>query len=167
MNSENAMKITSEQLRALQENEVRKAKPHHPSGEFSELFTRQLDAGQSTGVVIPENAPATLQGAAAIPFGGIPDASGSSSHSAREQAAFLMDGMFTTAEQYAEQLARGASPDLKGAYGLLQNLNGQIEGFRKQYPDAGETMPELASLLNEIDVLATTETFKMNRGDYL
>ena len=79
----------------------------------------------------------------------------------------LMDGMFATIEQYAGQLAQGATPDLKSAYGLLRDLDGQIDGFKSRYPTAGQDMPELAAMLNELDVLAATEKFKLNRGDYL
>ena len=159
------MKISNEQLRIMQEAELRKAQQQGKlGGEFGEIFARQLEqakaaaspAGASpmsvkpTAQLHPVEQAATVQGLL-------------SSH----EAATRMDGMFTSFERYAEQIARGETGSLREAYALLQEVSGQIAGFRAAFPDAESAMPGLAGLLNELDVLMTTETFKFNRGDYL
>ena len=162
----NAMKITNEQLRIMQDNELRKAQQQgKPSGEFGELLALQMEKGQAQESVSPLGSsplssqvivPLSEEGAAAS--GGV---------SSSGDAASKMDGMFTSFERYAEQLAQGNTGNLREAYNLLQDVSGQIAGFKAEYPNAGEEMPEMAAMLNELDVLTTTETFKFNRGDYL
>ncbi|MDL2216562.1 hypothetical protein LJB81_02370, partial [Desulfovibrio sp. OttesenSCG-928-M14] len=56
--------------------------------------------------------------------------------------------------------------DLRQAYGLLQSMGQQVTDFKARFPNAAQEQPELAAMLNEVDVLFTTETFKFNRGDY-
>ena len=161
------MKITSEQLRALQEREAKRTKGPQSGDGFTEVLTRQLDESGQSAPVMPENAPVVTQGLATISLSGTTEKTGSSAASHSEEAANQMDGMVTTFEQYASQMARNEGADLREAYSLLENMSGQIAGFKSRFPNAGEEMPELAAMLNEIDVLATTETFKFNRGDYL
>ena len=161
------MKITSEQLRALQELEAKKSTTSKAGGDFSELLTRQLDERGQSAPVMPEKATASVQGLATISLSGMAQSAESSAQLHSEEAATQMDGMVTTFERYANQMARNEGADLREAYALLESMSGQIAGFKSQFPNAGEEMPELASMLNELDVLATTETFKFNRGDYL
>jgi hypothetical protein len=40
-----------------------------------------------------------------------------------------------------------------------------ISGFKERFP--GESAGTARELIDELDVLAVTETFKFNRGDYL
>lgn len=161
------MKITSEQLRALQELEAKRTALPKTGGDFSELLTRQLEQNGQSAPVMPEKAPAPTQGLATISLSGMAQSAESSAPIHSEEAANQMDGMVTTFERYANQMARNENADLREAYALLESMNGQIAGFKSQFPNAGEEMPELAAMLNELDVLATTETFKFNRGDYL
>lgn len=157
------MKISTEQLRALQEIEVNKAKEHKASGDFGELLTRQLDAGQQPAALEHAAAP---QPAVLLPLSGVTEDSALSS-APFEEAATMMDGMFNTLEQYAGQLAQAENPDMRAAYATLENMRGQIADFKSRYPNAAEEQPGLAAMVNELDVLATTEVFKFNRGDYL
>ena len=161
------MKITNEQLRIMQESELRKAQQQgKPSGEFGELLARHLDEGQAQSAVSPAGTSFTpVQNAVQLP--GAEQAAATTGSLSSNDAAIRMDGMFSSFERYAEQLAQGQTGSLREAYNLLQDVSGQIAGFKAEFPNAGEDMPEMTALLNELDVLTTTETFKFNRGDYL
>ena len=159
------MKIGTEQLHALQEKELRRARQPASSEGFGDLFTRQLETERSLAPAETEDL-ASSPLAKAISLGDLPDAPAATSASGSAEAALLMEGMFSTVEQYAGRLARGNTADLKSAYGLLQDLGGQIENFANRYPAAEKELPELSAMLNDLAVLTATETFKVNRGDY-
>ena len=159
------MKINNEQLRILQENEVRKAQQRDkPGGEFSDIFARRLEQAQSAA----SSAGASLMaGQPAAQLQGMNQAVASQGMRSSNEALTSMDGMFASFERYAERIAQGETGGLREAYNLLQDVSGRIAGFKSEFPNAGKDMPELAALLNELDVFTTTETFKFNRGDYL
>ena len=76
------------------------------------------------------------------------------------QAASLIDGF----EGYAHSLQTGATP--REAWAQLSGLTTPLRNLRQglgtlTVPNAG-----LESVVNELEVLAATETFKLNRGDY-
>lgn len=69
-------------------------------------------------------------------------------------------------DKYAAIL--GSSPAdsaLRDAYSLLEGIDDRIMELRNN-PSANSN-PALNGLLNELEVLSTTEKFKFNRGDYL
>jgi hypothetical protein len=155
------MKISNEQLRIMQESEAKKTQQQgKPTGEFGDILARQLGQSQPTAssaraVLMPMQLPEVEQ--AAVNQGML----------SFNEAATRVDGMFTSFERYAGQIAHGETGSLREAYNLLQDVSGQIAGFKAAFPNVRNDMPELATLLNELDVLTTTETFKFNRGDYL
>ena len=162
------MKITNEQLRALQEAEGRRLKTSKAGDEFGALFTRQLDAEQPQGSAALDNAAPLTSGLRSVPLAGIMDESAlSDSQSEEREAAGQMENMFGSLERYADELARNNKADLRRAYGMLEDMSNQIAGFKSRFPNAGAEQPELAAMVNELDVLVTAETFKFNRGDYL
>lgn len=162
------MKISNEQLRALQDAEARRVKTGKPSEEFGALFTRQLDAEQPQGAAALENGAALAPGLRPMPVSGLAeDSAQASTLTAAQEAAGKMESMFDTFESYAGELALNDKTNLRGAYALLENMNSQIAEFKTRFPNAGSEQPEVASMLNELDVLVTAETFKFNRGDYI
>lgn len=162
------MKIRNEQLRAIQEQEVQRPKVQKGAqqNDFTGLLARQLEADTQIPVSVPENSPAST-GAVSTPLTGILEDSAPTVSPLVAEAAVAMEGMFDDFDSYAHQLAGNESGSLKEAYSLLQNISGQIADFRQRFPNAVSEQPELASMINELDVLTTTETFKFNRGDYL
>ena len=159
------MKISNEQLRIMQESELRKAQQQGKlGGEFGDIFARQLE--QARAPASPTGHP-LMSVRTAAQLHPVEQAAAVQGLFSSNEAATRMDGMFTSFERYAEQIARSETGSLREAYGLLQEVSGQIAGFRAAFPDAEEAMPEMALLLNELNVLMTTETFKFNRGDYL
>lgn len=161
------MKITNEQIRAIQEKEATRTKRSKELGDFDELLARQLGNDQQASSVAPESAAAQIKGTASLPFADGVEESALSVPAFSEEAADLVEGMFNTFERYADQIARNDGGNLREAYSLLSSMGDQIAGFKTRFPNAGAEQPELAAMLNELDVLTTTETFKFNRGDYL
>lgn len=160
------MKISNEKLRAIQEQEAQRARTQKSSDDFTDILSRQLDAGQAMSADGVSQSPVSAQGVSVLPMTGM-QANGLDSNPADfEEATTRMESMFSTFEQYADTIGREGTGDLREAYSLLESMNSQIAGFKERFPDASAQQPQFASLLNEIDVLATTETFKFNRGDY-
>lgn len=162
------MKISNEQLRAIQEQEVQRSKGQKgvQQGDFTDLLARHLEADTQSPSAVTEKLSAPA-GGVSLPVTGILEDSATTAAPFLEEAANAMEGMFDTLDGYALQLAGSEPGNLKEAYSLLQNMNGQIADFKQRFPGAAEEQPELAAMVNELDVLATTETFKFNRGDYL
>lgn len=52
---------------------------------------------------------------------------------------------------------------LRDAWGLLEGIDSQVNQLR----NASARNPELDAILNELEILSTTEKFKFNRGDYI
>ncbi len=67
-------------------------------------------------------------------------------------------------DKYAEGLQGEALP--KEMWEMLNGVNGQIAGMRKDLSSLSKPHEGLESFVNDIEVLATTEAFKLNRGDY-
>lgn len=161
------MKITTEQLRALQEAESRRTKTSKAGGdEFGALLTRQLDAEQPQGAAGPENAAPLASSLRTVPLAGIMEESALSEATVEEAMVGQMETMFGSVERYAGELARNDRADLRRAYGLLEEVGGQMAEFKSRFPNASAEQPGLAAMVNELDTLVVTETFKFNRGDY-
>jgi hypothetical protein len=81
-----------------------------------------------------------------------------------QQASGLLDSM----NGYMNALsAHGAEGNLKAIYPLLEGLEHQVDILKQGAAPLGEKHAGLASLINELEVLTTTEKFKFNRGDYI
>jgi hypothetical protein len=80
-------------------------------------------------------------------------------------AASRIDGLLGQWESYAAALDGGA--DLRSVYGLLQDMTNGVKDLKASLPGFLESNSALGALVNELDVLSTTENIKFNRGDYL
>ena len=54
---------------------------------------------------------------------------------------------------------------LKSVYSLLETIGGKTEQLKGDLAQIGNN-PVLSGILNELEVMAATEKFKLNRGDY-
>ena len=60
----------------------------------------------------------------------------------------------------------GKNGSLRQAYALLQGIDGQVASLKENTAGLRGQNPGLETLVNNLEVLATTEKFKFNRGDY-
>lgn len=171
------MKIRNDQLQPLQESEVQRGKAQKGAKGFDDLFSRQLEANPAqaaSGTAISSGLsgaagslsihnPALLEMQAAL----APESLQSAGLGIVQDAANDMEGMLSTLDSYANELARDNKADMRGAYSMLESVSNKVNELKTRYPDMEKEQPELASLVKELDVLAMTETYKFNRGDYL
>jgi len=81
-----------------------------------------------------------------------------------QQASGLLDSM----NAYVNALsARGADGSLKAIYPLLEGMEQQMDALKQGAAPLETKHAEFAGLINELEVLTTTEKFKFNRGDYI
>ncbi|MFP4167454.1 MAG: hypothetical protein ACLFSY_01220 [Desulfonatronovibrionaceae bacterium] len=76
-----------------------------------------------------------------------------------------LDNILAKWEMYAEQLGSPQS-SLKEAYAGLEEISQAVEDMKAKV-DPDKHGPEVREMLNELDVMTTTEKMKFNRGDYL
>ncbi len=88
----------------------------------------------------------------------------SSTQDVIEQASATLDMW----ESYANQLQTpGTQGNLRQAHTLLEGIESQVSSLKVSSEEALKQNPELASLVNELEVMSVTERIKFNRGDYI
>ena len=86
----------------------------------------------------------------------------------------LLQSSFTAAsgtldlfDSYARTLASGTeSGNLRNAYSILENIDSQVSQLKTNASQMQQQNPGLNSLVNDLEIMATTERIKFNRGDY-
>lgn len=161
------MKVQNEQLQALQQQAEARSK-QRPQGVFDALLAEELGAPASGGQVVsgqpvgPANTLFALTGAAAAD-----GVSQTPETAALSAVAESIDSMLNGLDEYADSLASPGGPDLRKAYGILQDMDKNLAALREGAPDLATRHAGMASMVNEISVIARAETVKLNRGDYL
>ena len=160
------MKIQNDQIQSLQQQGEARVKPKAAEG-FDSLLTGQIGSVQTA-----ENSAAPLSSPVLSPA--ILSQSGLVSGIAEDDGQLSLDSISRNLESilgsmdaYAAGLADTSSSDLKGAYGILQDMNRNLQALKEAAPDLGSRHAGLAGMVNELEVFTATETFKFNRGDYL
>lgn len=152
------MKITPDQIARLNSEQVKTQK--NRAGDFSKIFNQELNtsaqtnnqisgtAGPSSPSVSPLLSPAML-------------------NIQQTETAIMnqVDQVLTRWENYAAGLKK-PEPDLRGLYATLQDISGQIKDLKENF-NLNTQKPELQSILEELEILTTTEEIKFNRGDYI
>ena len=84
-----------------------------------------------------------------------------------QQAFEQATGALDMWDSYVNALGKpGAEGSLKEAYNLLQGVDAKVSALKQgAQPVLGQN-PNLAGIINELEVLTTTEKIKFNRGDY-
>ncbi len=164
------MKIRNDSLQALQQQGEARAKAKAAETDFTALLERQMDSARiAEGAAAQTQGPGTVPGALSPGVTGIaaPLAAEESGAPALEQVSQSIDALLGRLDAYAASLAAPSGPDLRGAYSLLQSMDGDIKALRQSAPDLGSRHAGLAAMVNELAVITTAETVKLNRGDYL
>jgi ribosome-binding ATPase YchF (GTP1/OBG family) len=76
-----------------------------------------------------------------------------------------LDNILSKWEKYADQLNSPQS-SLKDAYAGLEEISRAVEDMKEKV-DPDKHGAQIRNVLNELDVMTTTEMIKFNRGDYL
>ncbi len=160
------MKISTEQIVALQETIARR-KDQAKTGEFESLLHETLDTRQAQGV-----APIGTQGLQNNPLSSLKNLEqvlGVENVGAEisPELASKLEAILGDFEAYAATIGKSGTPDLRLAHAQLETMSQGLSILQESFPEMQEQDPELAGMFNELAVLATTERFKFNRGDYL
>lgn len=84
-----------------------------------------------------------------------------------QQAFEQASGALDMWDAYVQVLGKpGAENNLREAYGLLEGVDNKVAALKQSAQPVLGQNPNLAGIVNELEVLATTEKFKFNRGDY-
>ncbi|GAB6038281.1 hypothetical protein JCM15519_28400 [Fundidesulfovibrio butyratiphilus] len=133
---------------------------------FAEILAQEVSSSQATSQTTQSAPSAGVAGLAQAMA--VQAATSVSETSSTDQAVMdTVDNMLGQWENYAGQLAAGGQTNLRQAYGTLESIQSGVEKLKSDNPDLAEQNTQLSSLVNELDVLATTEKIKFNRGDYL
>ena len=163
------MKVRVEELNALLQQEQAGQKAQTKGEGFEALLAKELR--QPEGEV--QGAPPPPPGAQAGVIGQMlldplaqaesPDPLEEALQQSLLQASSLLDSM----NAYVNALsARGADGNLKAIYPLLEGLEQQMGALKQGAVPLEAKHAGLTSLINELEILTTTEKFKFNRGDY-
>lgn len=80
----------------------------------------------------------------------------------------LLTGIQGTTEEMDMYSASLQDPaDLKQAWTSLSAMSQNISAMQKNYAKLSNQDSSIESMLNSLDVMTVTETYKFNRGDYL
>ena len=131
---------------------------------FQAALSERLDAGAAQA----ENAVPSMPGGAQtelisqILLGAGDDDAGSAMSAAFHDASGALDMW----DSYVETLGSGRRESLRDAYALLEDISSKLGDLKRSAPALESRMPGFGDFVNRLDVLATSERFKFNRGDY-
>lgn len=162
------MNIRTEQLDALrrqQEYTASKSVPEKGTS-FADALARQLSTStediQQQISVPPPGAQVGVIGEMLIG-----SAANTSGGTTVETVVQQTSGALDMWDSYADALSKSGTTDLRQAYSLLQGLDSQLTALKESaQPILGQN-PELANIVNDLEVMTATEKFKFNRGDYI
>ena len=167
------MKINEELERLLSVDQYRKQSQSvgNSGGDgFESLLAQQLKTGQNqdASALAALADPLRLANINVAAMAGLEQEEGKSPDDQLVET--LTGGMASTLDGFdkmAASLQSNAPDALKDAWSALRNLDGELAGLREEMGRLSKPNTELESMLNELEVLAATERFKFNRGDYL
>ncbi len=171
------MKIDQTRIDPLLQQEQAQKKPAATGkGGFDELLGLPVEDEAAAALMPPPGASAAFDprfAASAEASGGV------SAADALSAAAFLqdetantvasLDGLLSELDTYTRELNSGGNTQLRSAYNRLDGIESRLHALKAD-PASARLLSDnngLASIVNEMEVLATTEKFKFNRGDYL
>ena len=166
------MKIGTEQLEALQRQEQTQRKTTGGAaavGDFGALLSQELsgtESAQSAASVAPPGAAGIDPLLMVSAPDGVDEVDAASDSTGLDQAMEQLDGLLNNWDAYARELGQGASTGgLRGAYSMLQGIDNSLRDLKQNMPNLSDH-EGLAAVVNELEVMAATEKFKFNRGDY-
>lgn len=169
------MKITNAQLEALfrQQNQTSGTNGTQSAqgGGFEAALAEQMgleNGSASSGTTLPVSGQSSQASMISQMLLGTSESQPASEDEDVIQSAFTQaSGTLDMWDSYVNALgSSGKSGSLRDAYSLLQGIDGQVASLKANTAGVRGQNAGLDSLVNELDVMTTTEKFKFNRGDY-
>ena len=166
------MEIRTEQVQALlnQQENIAKRRASGTGAGFDAVLADRLALDSTPETVRQDglaNAGANSSVVGQMLLASAENAStASSAQSAMQQLFAQTSNTLDMWDAYVAKLGDAKSSSLRDAYALLEGVDAQVATLKQQAGPALSQNPQLAGLLNELEILTTTEKFKLNRGDY-
>lgn len=165
------MNIRTDQVEALLRQQEQAAKKTTPanSADFGAILASKMDSAPGVGAERPTPG-AELRSAIvgrmlladAEKISGSADAEEEATRQTLERASKALD----TWDSYIDVLGKPGVGGLRKAYGLLEGLDAQVAALKQGAEPMLGKRPEVDGLISELEIMAVTEKFKFNRGDY-
>lgn len=166
------MKVNSQAVEALlqQQEQTALRRIGGDNGAFEAALAQEMGVGTvANGTALPPMPGATRAGLIGqMLLGGTEETAQASPEEAVFEAAFSQaSGALDLWDSYTAALgAPNAESSLKDAYALLEGIDSKVSSLRQDTAGLRGQNPGFDSLLNELEILTTTEKIKFNRGDY-
>ncbi len=167
------MKIRTDHLEALRQEELQRANQSPKTGMFADVLAKEAATDDTTGAT-QDSSQAKAVAAAPLPLdvGSVESATGTEAAEGNPPTERMvmehLDSVLTQWEAYASGLKGGTGEgDLREAYGVLENISSQVGQIKETLPGVPQGSPALQSMVDELEILTVTERFKFNRGDYI
>lgn len=161
------MKIQNDPLRALLEQGEAHRKPKAGGTDFESMLARELQGDNAAKGAMVRNAEQSMA-ALAMQIRSVNELGGAEAEG-RTDAIYTekVDNLLDKWDLYSQALARPDAASLKDVNSLLDGMDAELAGLKAALPELAGNKAGLAGLVNELDVMTTTERIKFNRGDYL
>lgn len=155
------MKIHPDQLQAIEQEQAKSKAASKADKGFGDILSQELEGNEQTS---------ETQSASLPPLGSTISSNvlaaqattGESSESGQE----VMDRLENLLGEWDSYASNIDSSDLKQANESLENIENEVASLKENL-SSDTTDEDTQSVLNEVELLATTERFKFNRGDYI
>jgi hypothetical protein len=157
------MKIHPDQIKALNKEQAKTEQQKPAEGKFGDVLAQEVQKDQATGETAKSGGVKPLQ----APFrAGMVEPVGAEHIPRGREIMQNLDNLLAEWEDYAGKLSGASEAGLKDAYGVLEGISSGVKELKDKTPDLGERHPGLKSMIDELEILATTERIKFVRGDY-
>lgn len=158
------MKIRTEHLEQLREEQQlrRKQSETAATSKFGDLLAKEMDKASGASAQVPVARLGTD-----LRYN--PQSSESSMGAVPTEGRIMenMDALLDQWEMYAQRLEEPAKrTNLREAYSVLEQISQAVSELKQDVPKLAANNPSLESMVNELEIMTVTETFKFNRGDY-
>lgn len=87
--------------------------------------------------------------------------------SSRQRLLNEIENSLSSLDMYTQSVqSQNASYNLKQAWQGLTAFNQSVNDLRQNYASLSEQDSSLDAMINDLEIMAVTETYKFNRGDY-
>lgn len=164
------MKITNDELDALRQQEQTKSTTTSEAGNFEEVLAQQMGGDSSASDV--EGLGAPPPGAKTLGIGSMLQVENLSETQetvpTEREVMDNIDNLLSQWENYAQTLqTQDQDEGLRQAYGVLENIEQDIEGLKETVPNLAQENSDLQDVVDELEIMTVTEKIKFNRGDYI
>ncbi len=164
------MKITNDELDALRQQELTRSNTSSEAGNFQEVLAQEI-GGDSTSASV-EGLGAPPPGAKTLGIGSMLQVENLSETQetmpTEREVMDNIDSLLSKWENYAQTLqTQDQDEGLRQAYGVLENIEQDIEGLKETVPNLAQENSDLQNMVDELEIMAVTEKIKFNRGDYI